>query len=411
MRISTNQITLQNAAQMQRLSQDVAATQFQIGTGRRFTSPGEDPIGAAREVRLEQEIGLRNQYAQNIGFAESQLVQEETILDQTTNILQRIRELVIQAGNGVQTNIDRGFLATEIEARAEELYSLMNSRSSNGDYIFAGFQAQNAPFERQGVEAVYRGDEGQRFIQIGQGHRIATSDSGARVFEAVNTDLVRLRPGDPRQANGGSAAVSGLVVQDQDVVNEFYPDKLVIEFSPSNNSSDAQPTVTIRRASDNRVLEGYDGVPFKSGMQVNVAGASFSVTGEPDAGDRLIVDSTQRQNILSSVSQLAEGMRNIDPSVSPESLQALLDNSVGVVENAETRILEVRADIGARLNTLDSTENFHADVKLQTQEVLADVRDLDYAEAVSELSLRSFVLEAAQQSFARIANLSLFNSL
>lgn len=411
MRISTNQITLQNAAQMQRLSQDVAASQFQIGTGRRFTSPGQDPIGAAREVRLEQEIALRDQYTDNIGFAEAQLVQEETILDQTTNLLQRVRELIIQAGNGVQTSSDRAFLATEIEARADELFTLMNSRSSNGDYVFAGFQAQNAPFERQGVEAIYRGDEGQRFVQIGQGHRVATSDSGARVFEAVNSTLVRLRPGDAGQPNGGSASISGLIIQDQDVVNDFYPDKLVIEFDQPNASADAQPTVTIRRASDRRVLEGYDNVAYKSGMQVNVAGASFNLTGEPVLGDRLVVDSTERQNILSSVSQLAEGLRDIDPSISPDSLQALLDNSVGVVENAETRILEVRADIGARLNTLDTTENFHADVKLQTQEVLAGVRDLDYAEAVSELSLRSFVLEAAQQSFARIANLSLFNSL
>ncbi|MCR9278816.1 MAG: flagellar hook-associated protein FlgL [Pseudomonadaceae bacterium] len=411
MRISTNQITLQNAAQMQRLSQDVAATQFQIGTGRRFTSAGEDPIGAAKEVRLEQEIGLRNQYGENIGFAESQLVQEETILDQASNLLQRIRELVIQAGNGVQTNIDRGFLATEIEARADELYSLMNSRSSNGDYVFAGFQAQNAPFERVGTEAVYRGDEGQRFVQIGQGHRIAMSDSGARVFEAVSSDRVRLRTGDPRQLNEGSGAVSGLVIQDQESVNQFYPDQLVIEFASSNDTSNAQPLVTVRRASDRRVVEGYDSIPYKSGMQVNAVGANFRLTGEPDAGDRLVVDSTQRQNILSSVGQLAQGLRDIDPSVSPDALQSLLDNSVGIVESAETRILEVRADIGARLNTLDSTENFHADVKLQTQEVLADVRDLDYAEAVSELSLRSFVLEAAQQSFARIANLSLFNSL
>ena len=160
MRISTFQITQQNADQMQRLSQQVAETQYQIGTGRRFSSPGEDPIAAARVVRLQQEIALRDQFSDNIGFAESQLVQEETVLEQTNQLLQRVRELIIQAGNGVQTNADRQFLATEISARADELFALMNARSSNGDYVFGGFQAQNPPFQRQGDDAIYFGDEG-----------------------------------------------------------------------------------------------------------------------------------------------------------------------------------------------------------------------------------------------------------
>lgn len=411
MRISTFQITQQNAEQMQRLSQGVAATQYKIGTGRSFTSPGEDPIGAARVVRLQQEIALRDQYSDNIAFAEAQLVSEETVLDQTNQLLQRVRELVIQAGSGVQTNIDRGFLATEVSARADELFALMNARSSNGDYVFGGFQAQNPPFERQGDDAIYNGDAGQRFVQIENGRRVATSDSGARVFEAVTSDRVRLQSVEPRGGNIGDAEVGGLIVRDQEALNAFYPDELVIEFSVPNASADAQPTVTVRRASDSRVFAGLVDVPYASGMNVEAAGVAFELTGEPEAGDKLVLASTDRKNVLAAVSGLATGLKELDPSVTPESFDALIASTLGVLDAAETRLLEVRADVGARLNTLDTTEAFHADIKLQTQEVLSDVRDLDYAEAVSDLSLQSFVLEAAQQSYARIANLSLFNSL
>ena len=231
------------------------------------------------------------------------------------------------------------------------------------------------------------------------------------MFEAVTSNLVRVQAEDPRSPNVGDAEAGDVVVRDQDTLNAFYPDELVIEFSVSGTSADAEPTVTVRRASDNRVLGGYDNVPYVSGMNIEAAGVGFRLTGEPESGDKLVLSSTNRQNILSAVGALATGIREVDPSQTPEAFDTLIANSMGVLEASETRILEVRADIGARLNTLDTTESFHADIKLQTQEILSEVRDLDYAEAVSELSLQSFVLEAAQQSYARIANLSLFNSL
>ena len=71
----------------------------------------------------------------------------------------------------------------------------------------------------------------------------------------------------------------------------------------------------------------------------------------------------------------------------------------------------MQADLGARMNSIDSTRNLHVDLELQAQEVLSKVRDLDFAEAVSRLSYQSFLLEAAQQSFVRVSGLSLFNAL
>ncbi len=67
--------------------------------------------------------------------------------------------------------------------------------------------------------------------------------------------------------------------------------------------------------------------------------------------------------------------------------------------------------IGARLNTAESSTQLLEDVTLASKELLSKLRDLDYAEAVSRLQLQTFVLEAAQSSYARISQLSLFNVL
>ena len=72
---------------------------------------------------------------------------------------------------------------------------------------------------------------------------------------------------------------------------------------------------------------------------------------------------------------------------------------------------EIKSKIGARQNTLDSVRTLHEGVELVNQQVLSELRDLDYAEALSRLTLETFTLEAAQQSFSRISTLSLFNFL
>jgi flagellar hook-associated protein 3 FlgL len=69
------------------------------------------------------------------------------------------------------------------------------------------------------------------------------------------------------------------------------------------------------------------------------------------------------------------------------------------------------ADIGSRMNTVDSQRDILADTKLRFQELLSNAEDLDYATAVTKLSAQMLSLEAAQASFAKISQLNLFNYL
>ena len=69
------------------------------------------------------------------------------------------------------------------------------------------------------------------------------------------------------------------------------------------------------------------------------------------------------------------------------------------------------ADLGSRMNTIDSQRDILADTKLRYQELLSNAEDLDYATAVTKLSAQMLSLEAAQASFAKISQLNLFNYL
>jgi flagellar hook-associated protein 3 FlgL len=74
-------------------------------------------------------------------------------------------------------------------------------------------------------------------------------------------------------------------------------------------------------------------------------------------------------------------------------------------------VLTVRAKVGARLNALDTQKEISEELILQSEKTLSGIQDLDYAEAISSLNLQLVGLQASQQAFTRIQNLSLFNYL
>ncbi|MEI8647831.1 hypothetical protein P4S73_07680 [Paraglaciecola sp. Hal342] len=67
--------------------------------------------------------------------------QEETILGNVTDNIQRARQLMIQAGNGILDVDDRKAIAIEIGQIRDQIFDAMNSQSANGEYIFAGYQS------------------------------------------------------------------------------------------------------------------------------------------------------------------------------------------------------------------------------------------------------------------------------
>src|SRR5690606_31638399 len=107
-------------------------------------------------------------------------------LNSVVNVLQRIRELSVQAGGGALSPADRKAISQELGERENELLNLMNSRNARGEYLFSGFLGKTQPFLRNpdGTYS-YQGDEGQRSLQVAGSTTVAINDNGRRLFENV----------------------------------------------------------------------------------------------------------------------------------------------------------------------------------------------------------------------------------
>ena len=412
MRISTLQSFNQGLNSIMDNQSQVSKTQQQVSTGRRVLTPADDPIAATKILQLQQDSALREQFEKNIAGAKGRLALEETQMAGITENLDRLKELTIQAGDGAANMSDRQDIAFEVNAILEATVDLMNSKDAGGEYLFGGFKGGTQPFQKnENGRYDYAGDEGQRFISIASSTTVATGDNGKNLFVDVessdNTFNTQINPN-----NGGSGVINPGFVVDQEEYDDLYPEDLIITFNPETAISPPGPNYTVRQASDGRVVEGIDKQGYESGDKITIAGIEIKISGKVQSGDEFMVNSSEKQSLTDTIYRLKDALDSLeDNPEDSEVLKNLLANTLDNLDYAQASISQVRSEVGARLNIVENTEAQAADIDLVSKEVLSKLSDVDFAEAVSRLTLQTFLLETAQQSYAKIQNLSLFNQL
>jgi len=411
MRISTSQMHDRGVNAMLDQQAKLSKTEVQLATGRRILTPSDDPSGSTQVLDLDRSIATTQQYTRNADQAESRLQLEESVLNSSSEVLNRIRELTVQANNGTQTNESRSSIAQELRQLEEELLALGNSRDSNGEYLFAGNATDTQPFVRNADGSVaYQGDQGQRHLQIGAANQVAVGDSGSDVFMAVpegnGTFVVK-----PDAGNTGSGVVGAGSVSDY---NQWTGHDYTVSFA---ENTDGELVYTVYDDTDGVWVEpasgAVDDAPlFESGYSIGFDGISFDVTGTPEPGDALAVAPSGNQSIFSTLNELIEA---VESPVANSTDSAELHNTVGRalsnIDQAEGSINDTRAKIGGRLNDIDRQRYTNDDHVLHLETIRSDIADLDYAEATARFAQEETALQAAQQAYIKVKDLSLFNYL
>jgi flagellar hook-associated protein 3 FlgL len=302
MRISTNTIYQAGISKIGSLQSEQAKLQQQISTGKRITSPSDDPVAAARVLELSYQQGVNSKFADNRQTAQIKLNTLESNLTSVTNLLVSTQSTLVGAGNGVYSNQERAFIASELQGSLDALIGLSNTKDAYGNYLYAGFQSDTTPFVATATGANFMGDSNQQLLQVDAQRQMAVNVTGDTVFQAGSNDIF--------------ATMRDLIT----LLNTPITD------------------ATTQAA-------------FTSGLATAIGG-----------------------------------------------VQTTVDN-----------VLTVRANIGSKLNELDSLDTSGTDRDLQYSKSLSDLQDLDYASALSDLAKQQTVMEAAQKSFVAITGLSLFD--
>jgi flagellar hook-associated protein 3 FlgL len=375
----------------------LARLQEQVATGQRFTRPGQDPTGAARLLGVDAALAANAQYQRNIGQAVGRLNVEESVLADAGDVLQRLRELTVQAANGPLSAQSRAAIATEVRERRAQLLALGNTRDGNGEYLFAGHSSGTLPFAEQGGAVVYRGDQGRREVQIGADRFVADGDDGASV-------LMRIPGGNGVFRVTGAAANAGtLLLGDRSVTDPTQYDGGA--YSIVFVAPDAWE---VRDASAAVIAAGA----YAPGAAITFRGLSVVVSGTAAAGDSFAVAPGGAQSAFATVDALLGALAAPDGAAAARAALANdFSNVLLDLDQALGRLEDVRASVGARLSVMESQEDLLGAATLELQRVQSAVLDTDYADALTRLQQQLTSLEAAQQAFSRTAQLSIFNYL
>jgi flagellar hook-associated protein 3 FlgL len=398
MRISTQQIT--NSALSNILAQQaqLSKTQGQIATGTRVQTPADDPIAAVHILELQRALRESEQFGKNADAANNRLVLEEQALQDLGSLVQSVQERAVQGNNATVGGADRRLIATEIRQRLSELVDIANRRDATGEFLFSGYATRTQPFAQTGGTVIYQGDQGGRSLQIGPNQRIADSHSGYEVFLSTpegNGTFVTAASG----ANTGTGVIAG-----GSVVNpaQYVADDYTLRFT---SAAGAYEIV------DSNAAVVSTGT-YTADSAIAFRGVSISLRGTPAANDTFSIDRARTEDLFTTVGKLADALESttITPAqraqFNSEMAQVLVQ-----LDTAQDRLLGVRSEVGSRLATLESAQASRADQEVELQRITSELRDVDYAEAITRMNQQLVGLQAAQQSYSRIAQLSLFDYL
>jgi flagellar hook-associated protein 3 FlgL len=303
MKISTTLYFDRATQQLGNVQGELAKTQEQLSTGKQIVKPSDSPDKASLVTRLESELARQASYQDTLKSVNTRLQSEETALNNTSDVLTRIKELTVQASSDSLSTADRQSIALEITSLKDQVLSLANTQDTNGNYLFSGSRVGQPAFGQDAKgQWVYQGDQTRMKVAVGDNRRMNLNMAGSDAFvKVVRTD-----------GKGTQSAVGFFQALD-DLANAV-------------------------KSSDHL------------NMQRGVA--------EIDA---------MQQGVSDATAQVGTDMRVVD-----------MQNSV-----------------------LD-------EVTLRLKTTKSDTEDLDYTSAITKMNKDQLALEAAQSSFAKISQLSLF---
>jgi flagellar hook-associated protein 3 FlgL len=403
-RISTSAIYEAGTSQLNTLQSAIAKTQMQLSTNKRNLTAADDPIAAARALEVTQSQSMNTQFATNRSNANASLSLVDKTLQDVTGQIQDIQSLIVTAGNGGYDASNRQALATELEGRLTDLIGLANTADGTGGYLFAGYQSTTQPFSKTTTGATYQGDQGQRMLQVGSARKMAISETGSAIFEAIPTGNGRFTT-TAAGTNTGSGIVSpGAVVDSTQLNGHDYALTFAVAGTP------AVTTYTVTDTTASPPVAVLANQPYTEGASISFGGMSMDVKGAPGNGDSFSVTPSQKQSVFTTITNLIQTLRNpAEGSSGKAALANGLSSASQNMKNALDNVLTVQASVGSRMKELDNLDSTGDDLNIQYQSTLGDLQDLDMVKAISLFSQQQQTLQAAQMSFKTMSGLSLFN--
>ncbi len=403
--ISTQTFQTNAVDSIEALESSISKTQNQLSTGLTLQSAADNPAAMVQVNQLNTELSASQQYASNGNLASANLTLEEQALTNATNVLQSAQSLADEANNSSLSSSQLQDIGTQLSQQLQQLVSIANSTDSNGNYLFGGYANTTQPFAQSGSGVTYAGAEETSQVQIGENQFISTGDTGSSVFMNVpagnGTFTTAAASANTGTASIGPGSVTNL--SDWQAALAAGTGTYTIEFT----SPTAYEVTTGPAASPTVVTSGtYDST---SGGTISFDGVQVTISGDPATGDQFTVAPAGTSSAFATLQSLITTLNST--GLSSGQMATQISQAIEQLSSAVNNLNDVQASVGARINAVSGAQSSGQSDQTAYQAQISNLSATDYAAATTQLSSEEVALQAAEESYASLAKLSLFNYL
>ncbi len=443
--INTNTGSLYAQQAMNTNSRGLATVMQQLSTGKRINNAVDDVAGLAISTRLTSQIKGLNQAVRNANDAISLIQTAEGATEQVTNMLQRMRELSIQASNDTNNDKDRGFLDLEFQQLKNEIDRIGMNTQWNGKNILDGtagklndgnftFQIGANANQTIGLQLPNLQSGPKSTVSTGmERDNFVTSAKGTTTFKVLDAPGASQAPQSTAPGTTFSANVyfdlssldgvsSAGVVYDTSAgaTTELGPQPQLglvvqatiagraVQYKISQDDVDAakafhaDPTtgkslaLTVGEQLRDKLNDQYVGLPFRASVDVGSNQLKVSATGL----ESFDYFSTATSPGGAAVYTVTGDLNSIDPQANiKDGLHAAL--GLARIDSALQVINEARSKMGAVVSRLQFAADNLFNVSAKATESRSRIEDTDYSQATTELAKRNIIQQAAQAMLAQ----------
>ena len=399
MKISNSYLFDQATKNIQTAQSDVSKSRERIASGKSLVRPSDD-TGKLRSIEiLKSQQRKIESYDKSMNYLTDRFQLEESVMGSASDILIRLKDLAIQASNDSLGTSDRDIIATEVESLRDELLAIANTRDVEGNFVFSGSKSNTQPFVMDGSTGLvqYAGDNRRLFTAVSDSRVLESNTDGTQVFQPVKRTTTTFDLKGIKAAGNYNFRVGDSVIEFK-VATPLSASEIKTSIDTALANSAISSTVTVE------LVNGLPNVQLVLTGQAGVALSGIDVT--QSEGDSTPVNvtvnktSTEGVDFFKMLSDLHKGLTS--------DTRSDIGRAISELSSAQQIIANSLGAVGSKLNTLDRQQDINADLGLRVDQMLSNEEDLDYAKAVTQFNLEMVRLEATQASFAKVAQLSLF---
>jgi flagellin len=376
--INTNTAATITANAIAKNERAMTQTMERLSTGQRINSAADDAAGLAISSRMTSQINGLNMAVRNANDAISMVQTEEGAMIEVTNMLQRMRELSVQASTGTLSSTDRTALNTEFSALAAQIQQVGDDTTWNGTLILDG-----------------AGVSGEQSFQVGAnasqaiGHTFAVIESGSEL-------------GTNAAGSQTAAATSGSVTSKYDAV--VFDSGTAVDFATGDTLSFSIDGV-FYAAEVTTVSSGQITGVTMHGSSSEIGSSHVSIASTTASGNiTLAIDSADSAQVRGSTA--ADGadftLANVSVNRGLVAATQVMDistvqgatNAIASMDHAIQKINTARASSGAVVNRLEYAADNLANVSQNTSASRSRILDADYAAETTELARTQIIQQA-----------------